>query len=119
MAEVVHVVFGQGVGTTAVGAGPSPGTIGKLTGGSVTSAGKSEGNNKIKYTVEEVESITQGRCNKEVVVESGIETGKWLKVTAESEAEAAKFVRCFLGAGNVPGELITVKTTSWKETSAI
>lgn len=119
MAEVVHVVFGQGAGAPAVGVGPFPGTIGKLGGGSVTTPGSVVGNSKIKYSAEEVEAITSGRCTHEVIVESGVEIGEWVKLTAESEAEAAKFIRCFLGAGEVGGEFITVKTTNWKETSPI
>jgi hypothetical protein len=125
MAGIVHVVFGSGQGATAVGVGPLPGTIQKLSGGvmnstgGVTTPGSVVGNEKIKYSAEEVEAITQGRCNKEVIVESGIEEGQWVKLTAESEAEAAKFIRCFLGAGSVTGELITVGTTNWKSTSAI
>lgn len=115
-AEEFHVVFDQGVGCSASGVGPPPGTIPKLGGGSVTTPGKIEGNGKFKYSKEEVESLTSGLCTHEVVVESGVEECKFIKVTAE-EPEAAKFVRCFLGGGNIASEVVTVKTTAWKLTN--
>ena len=113
------VGLGPVVGASPNGAGPSPGTIGKITGGSVATPGTNEGNAKIKYSAEEVETITAGRCTNAVTVESGVEEVQVIKVTATSEAEAAKFCRCFLGAGNVTGEFRVVPEANWKATSAI
>jgi hypothetical protein len=114
--EEFHVAVKGEPSSLAVAVGPQPGTIGKLGGGTVTTAGSNVGNGVIKYSAEEVEAITQGACTHEIKVESGIEQWKIIKISGE-EAEVPKFVKSFCGSGNIPGTCYTVKTSAWKITN--